>query len=552
MTSGAGPARAPRVAGPEGNVASDATVAGVTSSATVAWTCGGAALLAGLVYLNALPNPFVYDDYHTVVANPSLARPSDVLGLVLYDVARPLANASFALDQLLWGGAPWGFRTTNIVLHVANVTLLYLLSWHLANGRMPDADRIHTIAPNHWETVAPAPHIAQRTVAPAPHVAAAAAAALLFAVHPLMSEAVGYISSRSEVLCTTFLLCAMLAGDRWLRGGSRRWGVAMFMAWLLAIASKETAAMFPIVFATYDVACGPRGGWRGRLLRLHVPLILVTSVLAAVRMGLLVSVEYPDGGPVQWRYLPLALDVVRRYLGLLLMPVGQTIFHAVTPVTLMEGRSIGAIAALAVMGTTAWLARKPAPGAALGLVWFLLLLVPGAVLTLLNQGEPIAEHRVYAASCGFFLAAGETLGWLDRRLATIGGTRVIARAGFVVVLLSLAMLTITRNRVWASPVTLWGEAVDLAPDHYRPHLLLGEALEDAGRQADAEDQYRVAIALRPADVASLVKYGQFLAKRGRGDEARRHFTEALRLAPNDKDAQKSISVLDRMPTDAGR
>jgi len=121
-----------------------------------------------------------------------------------------------------------------------------------------------------------------------------------------------------------------------------------------------------------------------------------------------------------------------------------------------------------------------------------------------------------------------------------------------VVLLALAMLTITRNRVWASPVTLWGEAVDLAPDHYRPHLLLGEALEDAGRQADAEDQYRVAIALRPDDVASLVKYGQFLAKRRRVDEARRHFTEALRLAPNDKDAQKSISVLDRMPTDAGR
>jgi protein O-mannosyl-transferase len=548
MTSGAGPARAPRVAGPKANVAIVANVANVAKGANVAWTCGGAALLAGLVYLNALPNPFVYDDYHTVVANPSLARPSDVLGLVLYDVTRPLANASFALDQVLSGGAAWGFRATNVVLHVVNVTLLYLLSWHLANGRTPDAGRIHTIAPNRGETVA---SDAQRTVAPAPHIAAVAAASI-FAVHPLMSEAVGYVSSRSEVLCATFLLCAMLAGDRWLRGGGRRWGVAMFMAWLLAIASKETAAMFPIVFAVYDVLCGPRDGWRGRLLKLHVPLILFTSALAAVRIGLLVSVEYPDGARIQWRYLALALDVMRRYLGLLLMPVGQTIFHAVTPVTLTEGRSIGAIAALAVMGTTAWLARKPAPGAAIGLVWFLLLLVPGAVLTLLDQGEPMAEHRIYAASCGFFLAAGEAIRWFDGRFEAIGRTRVIARVAFLVVLLSLAMLTITRNRVWASPVTLWGEAVDLAPDHYRPHLLLGEAFEDAGRQAEAEDQYRVAIALRPDDVASLVKYGQFLAKRGRVDEARRHFTQALRLAPNDKDAQKSLTVLDRMGTDVGR
>ena len=78
MTSGASPVRAPRVAGVDANVV---------------WTCGGAALLAGLVYLNALPNPFVYDDYHTVVANPSLAQPTDLFGLFSYDVTRPLANA---------------------------------------------------------------------------------------------------------------------------------------------------------------------------------------------------------------------------------------------------------------------------------------------------------------------------------------------------------------------------------------------------------------------------------------------------------------------------
>ena len=533
MTSAAGSARVRRGAGVDANVA---------------WTWGGAALIAGLVYLNALPNPFVYDDYHTVVVNPSIVRPTDLLGLVRYDVARPLANVSFALDRALWGGGPPGFRATNVVLHVVNVMLLYALSWRLVNGRTTDAERVHTIAPNRRPTAAgDTPGV----IALAPHVAALAAASL-FAVHPLMSEAVGYVSGRSEVLCATWLLCAMLAGDRWLRGDGRRWGVATLVAWLLAMASKETAAMFPVVFAVYDVLCGPRDGQRGRLLKVHLPVILVTGALAVARIGLLVNVEYPEGARFQWRHLGLALDVARRYLRLLLAPVGQTIFHAVTPVTLGDSRSIGAIAALAAVGTAAWLARKRAPGATIGLTWFLLLLVPGAVLTLLDQGEPMAEHRVYAASCGFFLAAGEAIAWLDRHLALVGRTRVIGRTAFLVVLLALAMLTITRNRVWASPVTLWGEAVDLAPDHYRPHLLLGEALEDAGRRAEAEEQYRMAIALRPDDVASLVKYGQFLARNGRVDEARRHVAEALRLAPNDKDAQKSISVLDRMPTDAGR
>ena len=320
----------------------------------------------------------------------------------------------------------------------------------------------------------------------------------------------------------------------------------MLLAWLLAIASKESAAMFPAVLAVYDISCGPRDGRPARLLNLHVPFVLVTGVLAAARVGVLVGIEYPNAAHVQWRYAGLALDVARRYLGLLVLPVGQTIFHAVTPVTLTDWRSMGAFATFAALLTVAWIVRRPAPGAEVGLIWFLLLLVPGAVLTLLDQGEPMAEHRVYAASCGFFLAAGEAIAWLDERLATIGRTRLIGRMAFLVVLLSLAMLTITRNRVWASPVTLWGEAVDLAPDHYRPRLMLGEALEDAGRRAEAEDQYRKAITLRPDDVASLVKYGQFLAKSGRVDEARRHFTEALRLAPTDKDAQQSLAVLDRM------
>src|SRR2546422_9594014 len=88
---------------------------------------GAAALLGGLVYLNALHNPFVYDDYHMVVDNPSLPHPFDFRRLLLYQVTRPVVNFSYAIDRAVWGAGPFGFHVTNVFLHMVNVALLFLL-----------------------------------------------------------------------------------------------------------------------------------------------------------------------------------------------------------------------------------------------------------------------------------------------------------------------------------------------------------------------------------------------------------------------------------------
>ena len=68
--------------------------------------CGVMAASAGVLYLNALHNPFVYDDYHTVVANASLRDVANLRGIILHDITRPLVNVSYAIDHALWGGKP--------------------------------------------------------------------------------------------------------------------------------------------------------------------------------------------------------------------------------------------------------------------------------------------------------------------------------------------------------------------------------------------------------------------------------------------------------------
>jgi len=490
----------------------------VTHSRGGVLACGVAATAAVVVYLNALHNPFVYDDHHTVVDNPSIARLGDLRGVVLHDVTRPLVNLSYAIDRSVWGPTPLGFHVTNVALHALNVVLLFAVARTL------------------YQQYDAAPTLM------------AFAAALLFAVHPMMTEAVGYISGRSELLCGVFFLAAILTGRRWLRRDGVVWAMWTVVLWAAALASKEIAAMFPLVLVGVDKLTMPQtSGERSRRWKtVHAPLIALAALGGLTRVLILTRVEAPGQALVRWPYALVALDAIRRYTALLVSPRGQTIFHAVPPLGLTDPAAFIAIGAVGVMLWLSWAVRRAAPVASLGVLWFLLLLVPGAALTVLNQGEPMAEHRVYLASCGLFLAAGDGLGRLRAWSASRGAiARLVLPAVLVLVVPAFAVQTLTRNAVWQSPLTLWKESVDLAPTHYRPHLLLGEALQDAGQRDDAMEEFKRAIQLRPTDPTGYNKLGALYAALGRADEARQLFDRVIELDPRDATARRALRVLDR-------
>jgi Flp pilus assembly protein TadD len=129
--------------------------------------------------------------------------------------------------------------------------------------------------------------------------------------------------------------------------------------------------------------------------------------------------------------------------------------------------------------------------------------------------------------------------------------RLLAASAFGLVVLSFGSMTIVRNAVWADPVRLWRESVERAPTHYRPRLLLGEALQDAGRRDEALEEYRTAIRLRPSEPAGYVKMGQCLAEAGQWPEARRHFLKALDVRPDYVAALNALTVLDEVESRFG-
>jgi tetratricopeptide (TPR) repeat protein len=97
--------------------------------------------------------------------------------------------------------------------------------------------------------------------------------------------------------------------------------------------------------------------------------------------------------------------------------------------------------------------------------------------------------------------------------------------------LSMMGHTVIRNAVWSSPVSLWAEAVDKAPEHWYPALLLGESLHDAGQHEQAVAEFKRSIELRPSEAGTYGKAGICLVEMGKLDDAQAMFDSLIRIDP---------------------
>jgi Flp pilus assembly protein TadD len=480
-----------------------------------------ASFVATVAYLNALDNPFVYDDHRTILENASLLS-DDWRIWFWHDVSRPLVNLSYVLDFRLWGGSPFGFHVTNLALHAFTVLLVVRLATALAD----DLPR----GPFRGD-------VSVRT--------AGLTAGLLFAVHPLLSSTVGYISARSELLAAAPFLLALLSGRRWLLGGGAGWWVATIFWCIVAALAKETAAALPIVFLAYHRWVLRRLGGRTRGWRLHGALAGLVTLAGAIRLYRFLAIEHPGSPGVHWLAIADELDVAGRYLARLAIPAGQTIAPHVEPAmslldfTAMRGLLIGG-----ALLSAGWWLRLRLPAVSLGLAWFLATLAPSAALVAFGHAEGMAEHRVYLASVGLFLMAGvfatTALASLDRASVLL---RTVAIAAGVAVVGSLAARTVYRNAVWDSAVSVWAEAAHRSPKGWLAHTGLGEALHDAGRHHEAIGAFSVAIKLKPQDPLGYFKAALCLAESGRFIDAERTIEELRVRQPASPQVTTGLGVV---------
>jgi protein O-mannosyl-transferase len=444
---------------------------------------GASAALAVLLYASALDNPFVYDDFRLIVENPSIQNLSGVLTVLARDVTRPVVGISYAVDTAIWGTGPFGYHLTNVLLHALNVVLAYWVAFCAADDWRLRQGRPEGLQPRIFR------------LAPSPTVVATVTS-VLTAAHPVMTQAVGYITARSELLYGTFFLASLLAARQWMRVGGW-WRPAAIGLWIVSLLAKEAAAMLPVVLWCYDawLMDGDREARRRRVKGLYLPLLATVLVFAGARLTLL-AVEYPAGGGPDWRFVLVSVDAFWQYLALFVWPKGQTIMHMIPLAPGFTPRIIAGVAGLALFAALVWSLRRVQGLISLGLMIVATLLLPGTALFIAGVAEPMAEHRAYLSAMGFFLACGAVAGmaW-NLALSSGRGTLALGASGAVIAA-QLAGMTLVRNEVWGSPVNLAKEAVLRSPDQWVPRLLLGETLRQTGRCAEAVPEYRLVLAMQ--------------------------------------------------------
>jgi tetratricopeptide (TPR) repeat protein len=519
---------------------------GVPHRATSPAAALAAALaLAAAAYGRVLHGELQLDDSITIEQNLAVkdlaGYVSDHLAHEVLGGGRPVTNLTFALNYAAGRLDPWGYHLANVGIHLAVAVLVFLFT--RAVLRLAGAGRADGLA---------------------------AAVAGAFALHPLQSEAVSYVTQRSEALASGLTLAALLlvlAAER--RGATWRGGALLaagFATFVLALGAKPIALTMPAAWLLLAWAVpAPEG--RGALLSWPRRLLAVAPFLAVevpYAAGILRSIEgsghagFSVAGLSPWTYLLTQLRAVATYLRLLLWPAGQNVDwdfpvsrSLAEPAVLLCGLLLASLAggAVALVLSARRLRGEPAGGAArvagFGVLFFLLALSPTS--TVVPLADVLGEHRVYLAAWGILTAiavAGErVVAWAERlgkRRAALGGAVVIAA-----VWAALALALHRRNAVWETQLALMSDAVAKSPEKAGPHLSLGYALRVAGRHDEAIAEYRKALpcARDEAEAMKIVRnLGAALIWAGRNDEAIGVLEQALPEAPRDSDLLTNLAV----------
>lgn len=427
------------------------------------------------VYSPALNGPFLFDDTHLPYMLPNFyAMPlRNWIGEV-----RPLLMFTYWLNFKQSGNeVTFGYHLVNLVLHFLNGALIYLairkaLEW------------VHT----------------DKSI----REILAAFAAGLFLLHPIQTESVSYVASRSETLSLFFLLAAFVV---FLYRKSASVGVGTMAVILLlfgaAVSSKEHTAVLPALLLLTDYYWNPGFSFDGirRNWKLYVPIVIGAGIggifiLRVLSHGVTAGFGMED---LTWyQYFFTQCLVIWDYVRMFALPLGQNIDYDF-PFSrgLLDHGAIFGLAGLLVVSVLAWIYRRGFPLASYGWFTFLILLAPTSSFVPIR--DPIAERRLYLPFIGLLFIVVEFL----RRWKT-GRTTMIALLSAV--LLAEAALCYQRNELWSSAVDIWKDTVAKSPAKIRPRFQLAYAYYQAQHCGEAVEEYSKAAQIEPAKYELLLDW----------------------------------------------
>jgi Flp pilus assembly protein TadD len=431
---------------------------------------------------------------------------------------RPLSSLSILLDRHTFGLRPFGFHLHNLLLHVLASVLLALFVYLILDRAF-------------WPALL---------------------AGLLFALHPVHTESVAFISDRTDLLMTGLMLASLIAAERHLRRGGTGWLTLTCLFYLLSLLAKETALLLPLVIIPLS-ALRP-GAEPARRRRLIVPLVLCAVAYLVARAVVLSQTPATINVMKFYEYPVMVMNVVGTYARMLVFPFYHRVLLPQSPdVTRLSWLTgLGLLLLVAVIAAFAG-RRQGGSGrwsrgrAAYLTGCFILLGALLPVTNVLSLGIAYAAERLaYLPSAGFaIMLAAIAAPLLRRRLLQMAGVAAV-------VLVAFAFDLEHRLPTWRNQLNLFTAMVQEAPQYPAAHHNLSCALRDAGRLAEAEREARLAVLLQPESPVLHNNLGFIQLELDRLDSAEVHFRKAVELSPQFAQAFFNLGLaLHQKPDAAG-
>jgi tetratricopeptide (TPR) repeat protein len=516
-------------------------------------------LLSLIAYGNTLSAPFHFDGKYAIADNPIIkdlryfiepSEAKDFKGIFGYKSLkiRYITFLTFALNYNIHGLQVAGYHIVNILIHISASLLLYLLVILTFNTPFLRGSPLRDYSGQ-----------------------VALFTSLLFACHPIQTQAVTYIFQRATSLSAMFYLLSLVAYVKWRLNTSRdpeslhfhvttKRSFLLYLccitASVLGMKTKGISFMLPVTVALYESIF-----FRGEVKRRVIYLLPLLFTMLIFPLSVLTAGTHPSeligdmreatrgaSNLPRWIYLITEFRVITTYIRLVFFPVNQNLDYDY-PIyrSFFDMEVFLSFVLLAILFGLGILLlirfRNTAPHARLisfGIFWFFInLAIESSIIPLYNV---IFEHRLYLPSVGIFLAVVTALYSVVKQLQRkwTYSFRVLVFSLFIIAII-LSGLTYARNMVWQDEASLWKDVADKSPKRFFPQYNLGNAYMSKGLADKAVQHYLASIQLNPYFAPAYYNLGIAYRHKGFVNKAIEQYLTAIELAPDHFHARNNLA-----------
>ena len=391
---------------------------------------------------------------------------------------RPMLLVDFIIEHSFFGTNPWGYHLTNLLFHLLTVCLLFAF---LKNIKIPLTDSLILAA--------------------------------IFAVHPVLSQAVAWIPGRNDMMLMILFLAILISGIQYYKvtersGRAISWTYlgTQFIFLILALFTKETAVVIPIVAVLITVFVLKKP-WKSLLPFIFISFVSILIWTICRPSATLLNEPVPLSKMISTGISRIPAMV--QYLGKIFIPVNLSVYPLMEDTTMFLGLIVLVLLAGLIMVSKSY----KNPVAIIGLLWFLIFLAPVLIVPK-SLNDQVFEHRLYIPLVGILMILSETIlfknTWKDQQKLYVA----------VPVILLFGIMSMIRLPLFKDPDTFWRAAIKDSPHSIMPRMMR----VNGDISAEEREQIRRECYMLPQD-QMMVHYtlGKIYMQLNQYDSAKRHF-----------------------------